>query len=375
MQHWQSQFSLLCRLVWSEWLLWYWTFSIGEKKKSYSWTSATRRLQNRDKDQLLKEATPPQKYFRARQHKPVHSTFFLCDKLTDWAARKKKQCSSDQFKMPAERVRELGLSNEALPTQRTFMTGIFRCVRVLIQYEPFLPADVIRYAAAITWKKWKEKKKGVQKVHFWKYTMDGLCVVGVSHFLHALLKKKFCWTQYTIFFFFFSILCRAKMLSLRQHLRVSTPSIPGGCDAPGPRSLCQSVSSHWSAQQRRPHGGRGVRFSCIAVKQISTETQPRGRCSACVLPLARPRSHRELGSSAAAVGQQQQAPQTQPRERIAPQQRRRTSEHRLHAFPPQATLPRGLLVFETFDFLREIGLAVNSGSMYAKQNYTKIYIL
>lgn len=87
------------------------------------------------------------------------------------------------------------------------------------------------------------------------------------------------------------------------------------------------------------------------------------------------RSHRELGSSAAAVGQQQQAPQTQPREWVAPQQRWRTSKHRLHAVPPQATLPRGLLVFETFDFLRGIGFTVTGRSVYGMYGFSKVMVL
>lgn len=54
-------------------------------------------------------------------------------------------------------------------------------------------------------------------------------------------------TPFFRFFFFLSILCRQKVPDLRQHLRVSTPSIPGGCVMHlGLRSL--------STQQERPPG-------------------------------------------------------------------------------------------------------------------------
>lgn len=166
------------------------------------------------------------------------------------------------------------------------------------------------------------------------------------------------------------------MLSPRQHVRVSTPSIPGGCDAPGPRSASASPLTGPGSRDG-PTGEGEVHFSCVATqlggfggsqKDLDGDAA-KGRCSACVWPLAR--SNRELGSSAAAVGQQQQAPQTQPRERIAPQQRWRAAEHRLHAVPPQATLPSGLLVFETFDFLRGIGFAVNSRSVNGVYSLSK----
>lgn len=128
-----------------------------------------------------------------------------------------------------------------------------------------------------------------------------------------------------------------------------------------PRSR-NGLPGRWGPFQFRPHGGSQWDLDGDAAKC---------RCTASVWPLARSlaltHSHGELGSSAAAVGQQQQAPQTQPREWIAPQQRGRTSEHRLHAVPPQATLPRGLLVFEAFDFLRGIGMAPSTESF--KQKY------
>lgn len=131
------------------------------------------------------------------------------------------------------------------------------------------------------------------------------------------------------------------------------------CDAPG-----SPLTVHAAGTASR---GGEVHFSsghAGAVNEISTETQPSvGALRPSGLSLARSlthsHSHGELGSSAAAVGQQQQAPQTQPREWIAPQQRGRTSEHRLHAVPPQATLPRGLLVFETFDFRLVVADGVN----------------
>lgn len=165
------------------------------------------------------------------------------------------------------------------------------------------------------------------------------------------------------FVFFFSILCRPKAPDLRQHLRVSTPSIPGGCVMHlGLRSL--------STQQERPPGEvRSISILATRVQSWDLDGDAaKCRCTASVW-LARSHSHGELGSSAAAVGQQQQSPQTQPREWIAPQQRGRASEHRLHAVPPQATLPRGLLVFETFDFLRGIGMAPSTESF--KQKYVR----
>lgn len=185
---------------------------------------------------------------------------------------------------------------------------------------------------------------------------------ALSHFPHALLKKLLLDTVHH----FFSIICRTKMQSLRQHLRVSTPSIPVGRDGPGTRS------SYCSTQQRRPQRGREVHFSRGATRLGEEGSLKNLDGDAAGGPVLRvcpaSGSHRKLGSSAAAVGQQQQAPQTQPGERVAPQQRGRTSEHRLHAVPTQATLPRGLLVFETFDFLPEIGFTVSSRSMYGKLN-------
>lgn len=127
-----------------------------------------------------------------------------------------------------------------------------------------------------------------------------------------------------------------------------------------------------STQQERPPGE--VRSISVPATRGQSMRSRRRRSQVSVhcvrlasRSLTHSHSHGELGSSAAAVGQQQQAPQTQPREWIAPQQRGRTSEHRLHAVPPQATLPRGLLVFETFDFLRGIGMAPSTESF--KQKY------
>lgn len=64
-------------------------------------------------------------------------------------------------------------------------------------------------------------------------------------------------------------------------------------------------------------------------------------------------SDRELRPPAAAVWQQHQAPQTQPREWVAPQERGRTSKHSFHPVPSHSTLPCWFLVFKAFYLLED----------------------
>lgn len=154
----------------------------------------------------------------------------------------------------------------------------------------------------------------------------------------------------------FKILCRPKVLG-------STPA-PESLNTIFSRSLwCTWVTLRQPISSSFLHtsgtASREERSTFALATQDSREILIQTQLRVCELYLSALHSDRELGSSAATVGQQQQAPQTQACEWIAPQQGGRTSKYCFHTIPPQATLPCGLFIFKTFNFLQDIQTTVN----------------
>lgn len=122
--------------------------------------------------------------------------------------------------------------------------------------------------------------------------------------------------------------------------------------------LIDALGSHWSSQSPcHPHMKDRLREqgSILApAKEGIQEILLWRRSSVGELHQSTLLSDRKLRPAAATMSQQQQAPQTQACEWIAPQQRRWTAKHSFHSVPPHATLPCGLLVFKTFNLLQDI---------------------